>query len=275
MKAVPDGLTPAQGQLLTRLARHLDSDSRIGAAWLVGSLARGLGDRFSDVDVRAAVDGGALRAVVDEWPARVASLVELVFVRAVSSTPTGTTFAHVTSGYVRFDVTFATSRALEPPRGGIPLLASSPIDTPVAEPDPPGSAAERVRRLSEEFLRVLGLLPVVIGRREYLVGASGAALLRSMLMDLLAELAPPGYRGGAMRVERTLGPDQLEVLYALPPLTWTRESVIELHLACARRFLPLARRAYQDLGLAWPQAFEDAVRDHLHRELGLTPERRS
>lgn len=205
METVPDGLTHDQGRVLMCLTGHLEGNSRVEAAWLVGSLARGVGDRFSDVDVVAAVAQGALRGVVDEWPSRAASLLDLAFARAAYSAPTGTTFTHVTAAYVRFDVTFvSTSEAPKRVRGGISLLASSPVDSrTTGSDDPPSPAADRVRKLSEEFLRVLGMLPVVIGREEYLVAASGAALLRSMLTDLLGELAPPGYRGGAMRLERT------------------------------------------------------------------------
>ncbi|MFZ0215422.1 MAG: hypothetical protein WAM30_05715 [Candidatus Dormiibacterota bacterium] len=272
MKTIPEGLSSGQRGVLTRLIEHLESDSRVEAAWLVGSLGHGLGDRFSDVDLLTAVSESALPAVVDEWPACSASLVDLAFARTVYSAPSGTTFTHVTSDYVRFDVTLTTThRALENTQGGIALLASVPIDSDAAGPDePPGVAADRVQKLSEEFLRVLGLLPVVIGRQEYLVAASGAALLRSMLVDLFRELAPPGYRGGAMRWERTLSLDQLEILRGLPSLDWTRDAVIDLHLACAREFLSAARRAYEALGLTWPQSFEDAVRLYVDRELGLT-----
>lgn len=272
MNAVPPGLSSGQSRVLRRLLGCLEPDPRIEAAWLIGSLGRGLGDRFSDVDVLAGVAESALPGVVEEWPARAASLVGTAFGRPLSSVAGGTAFTHVTPDYVRFDVTFATtSRALDVARGGTPLFGPPSIGAEPAETGGPSSpAADRVRKLSEEFLRVLGLLPVVIGRREYLVAASGAALLRSMLMDLFRELGPPGYRGGAMRLERTLSPEQLEILRGLPPLLWTRDAAIELHVACARRFLPAARGAYEDLELIWPQAFEDAVRHHLDRELGLT-----
>lgn len=73
-----------------------------------------------------------------------------------------------------------------------------------------------------------------------------------------------------MRAEKVLSADQLEILHGLPPLLWTRDAAIAVHMACARQFLPAARRAHDELGLAWPQAFEDAVRDHLRRELDLT-----
>lgn len=72
-----------------------------------------------------------------------------------------------------------------------------------------------------------------------------------------------------MRLERVLSADQLETLGGLPPLLWTRDAAIDLHLACAAHFLPAARRAYDDLGLPWPQAFENAVRSQLRRELDL------
>ena len=272
MATVPDGLTSEQSQLLARLVARLESDARVEGAWLVGSLARGLGDRFSDLDLHAAVDEGLLREVVEEWPARAPSVVDIAFARPVYSTRTSTTFTHVTPDYVRFDVTFITTRkALMSAGRGIPLLNSSPIHPPMAEPDDePSISSDRISKVSEEFLRVLGLLPVVIGRGEYLVAASGAALLRSMLMDLFREVAPPGYRGGAMRAEKTLSSAQLEILQGLPPLLWTRDAAIDLNMACARHFLPTARRAHDNLGLAWPQAFEDAVRHHLYRELGLT-----
>lgn len=271
MDAIPDELTDGQRRLLSHVVGFLESDSRIEGAWLVGSLARRLGDRFSDVDVLIAVAQRALASLVEEWPGRAGLLVDLAFVRPAYSTPASTTFTHVTSDYVRFDLTFATtSEAVTHAPDGISLLAASPNDSGRAESDNgPGPSGDRVQKLAEEFLRVLGLLPVVIGRREYLVAASGAALLRSMLMDLFRELAPPGYRGGAMRLEKALSPDQLEILYGLPPLLWTRDAAIDLHLACARRFLPAARQAYGDLGLSWPQAFEDAVRNHLQRELDL------
>lgn len=274
MDRVPVGLSRGQGQVLHHLLGYLESDARIEAAWLAGSLGRRLGDRFSDVGLLTAVAGGGLPGVVEEWPARVATLVDLAFTQTVYSAPGGTNFSHITSEYVRFDVTFTTAtRALELARGCISLLASPSAEPDSARPDDaPGPDATRVRKLSEEFLRILGLLPVVIGRQEYLVAASGAALLRSMVMDLFRELSPPGYRGGAMRLERTLSSAQLGILHGLPPLFWTRDAVIDLHVACAYRFLPAAKRAYADLGLAWPHAFEDAVRAHLRRELGLSLE---
>lgn len=272
METVPDGLTHEQRQVLARVVGYLEADARIEAAWLTGSLARGLGDRFSDVDVCAAVAERALREVVEEWPARAPSVVDLAFTRRLSTTSTGATFTHVTPDYGRFDVTFITTdQARKSASGGIPLLESSSVDLHLGSPGERSSpSADRVSKLSEEFLRVLGLLPVVIGRNEDLVAASGAALLRSMLMDLFLELAPPGYRGGAMRAEKVLSADQLEILHGLPPLLWTRDAAIALHVACARQFLPAARQASDELGLAWPQAFEDAVRDHLCRELDLT-----
>lgn len=271
MDAIREDLGDGRRRLISQVLRDLKSDPRIEGAWLVGSLARRLGDRYSDVDLLVAVAEGALAGLVEEWPGRAASFLDLAFARPAFSAPGATTFTHVTSDYLRFDLTFAvTDQALKRARDGISILATSPVHSdPVESDDRPRPAAGRVQKLAEEFLRVLGLLPVVIGRHEYLVAASGAALLRSMLMDLFRELAPAGYRGGAMRLEKTLSADQLEILRGLPPLLWTRDATIELHLACARRFLPAARQAYQDLGMAWPQAFEDAVRTHLRRELDL------
>jgi len=116
---------------------------------------------------------------------------------------------------------------------------------------------------------VLGLLPVVVGREEFVVAVSGAGLLRDMLIDVMLEDVAVEDRGGALHLNRLLPADRQQLLTNLPALRATRESVINAHLACASVFLPLARDLHRRCGLVCPQDFEDTTRRHLTKALSI------
>ena len=115
---------------------------------------------------------------------------------------------------------------------------------------------------------MLGLLPIAVGRGEFIAGLTPVMLLRGYLIDLLL-LQNGSQRGGAKRLNPLLTEEQRHALLALPPLTPTREDVIAGHLACARLFLPLARRLTAERQLSYPDAFERTTLAHLQRTLGL------
>jgi len=120
------------------------------------------------------------------------------------------------------------------------------------------------REMTQEFLRVLGLLPVVLGRDELVTAATGAGLLRQMLTTLLRYRAEGDRLSGALHLSRVLPPVELAALAALPPVYAERGSVVRLHLACAAMFLPVAREL---LGEAYPFALEAACWAHLRAHL--------
>lgn len=78
---------------------------------------------------------------------------------------------------------------------------------------------------------MLGLLPVVIGRGEFVVGQSGVGLLRSMLIDVMLEEVAVEDRGGALHLNQLLPAHRQQVLTDLPPIRATRDSVIAGHVA--------------------------------------------
>ena len=135
--------------------------------------------------------------------------------------------------------------------------------------EPLAPSGPRVIGLTKEFMRILGLLPVVLGRGEYVVGASGASLIRTLLIQLMIEDVAVADRGGALHLRGLLPDDRLDALAALPPIQATRESVLAAHLACARLFLPLARELCMQTGIAWPEQLHRALSDHLLRHLSL------
>lgn len=144
------------------------------------------------------------------------------------------------------------------------IYETLPEDLPPATPDP-----KRVSYLIHEFIRVLGLMTVGIGREEYVTLVKGSALLRDLLTDLMLEECPLPDRGGALHLSRLLKTDQMALLEALPYPGPKREALIEAHIAIAEAFFPMARRLAIQLSVEWPHRFEAATRQHLATELGI------
>lgn len=249
-------------EFVERLTAQLRADGRVRAAWLGGSLGRGTADQFSDVDVVIATDDP--KAYAADWDA-VADRIAPIVHRQRMGDGTSTVVTHVTGDWLRFDVTITPPDRV---RGKlVPLFGELevPGDEPVAVD--PG----RIEHLIREFFRVLGLLPVVLGRSEYAVGASGAGLLRTLILQLMLEDAvrTGTERGGALRLKGVLPDDRLSAYAALPAIEATRTSVVSAHLACSRLFFPIARELAEQVGAQWPEAMEKALRSHLRRELGI------
>ena len=257
-------------ELIERLTARLRADDRVQAAWLGGSLGRGTADQFSDVDVIVATDDP--KAYAAGWDA-VADRIAPIVHRQRMGDGTTTVVTHVTGDWLRFDVTITAPdrvrgklRPLFGDAGARPSGVQSVPDDDPAQPDP-----RRVEHLIREFLRVLGLLPVVLGRGEYAVGASGAGLLRTLILQLMLEDAVLGgaERGGALRLKGILPDDRLAAYTALPAIEATRTSVVSTHLACSRLFFPIARPLAERVGIPWPDEMDKALRSHLRRELGI------
>lgn len=254
-------------ELLARIAAVLADDGRVEAAWLAGSLGRGEGDRWSDVDVFAAASDERRDALVADWETVAARISPTVLLQRANGV-----FTHVTPEWLRFDVAIGgPSDVATRSRAAHRLLFDhAGLDgclLPQTEPTPPSRA--RVEGLTREFLRILGLLPVVLGREELEVAASGAGLVRMLLVQLLLEEAGGDTRGGALRLRSALAPDRLGLLRDLPAIAATRESAIAVHVACTRAFLSVARDLATRTGATWPRDLEAAALTHLRRELGI------
>lgn len=254
--------------LLARLTAALQADERIRAAWLTGSLGRGAGDRYSDVDVLVAVADADRPALLDDWSDLADSVATIVHTQRLGTAVVN----HITAGWLRFDVSFVdpdevSERSAD---GLLPLFDPDGLGARLAGPaTSTGPSAATVSRLTREFLRILGLLPVVAGRDEYVVGASGAGLARTLLVQLMVEEVAAPDPGGALHLRGLLPAERLAQLTALPPIVATRESVLAVHLACAQLFLPLARTLADRSGAPWPADMLAALREHLNRELDV------
>jgi predicted nucleotidyltransferase len=248
----------------------LKADPRIRAAWLAGSRGRGTDDQYSDLDIWVVTAPEDRKAILADWPSLADKLGPTVLCQRVGLLPV---YTHITPEWDRYDVLFGTTEDVpRRSRDSVRVLFDRDgLDALLAEPGPPqGPDPARVQATTTEFLRVLGLLPVVIGREEYVVAASGAGLLRTLLIQLMAEDTHVADRGGALKLNGLLPPQRLQALAGLPPIAATRESAIEAHLACARLFLPYARDLSERTGAAWPAELEAAARSHLRATLSIT-----
>jgi hypothetical protein len=260
-------ITPEQQTLVDRIRTALEADARVESAWLSGSLGRGEGDAFSDIDVTVVVDEEDLAPAIAEYGGPRSPLGPTVWKRTLYQR----IVTAVTPDWERYDLSFVTPAELRNQGvGGLrPLTAG-------AKPPPGASTGPRAPRptrqddvvaAAEEFLRVLGLAPVMVGREEWLVGQWGVGLARNMLIDLMVEAnGKTGLRGGVKRLNAFLTAEQRASLEALVPPAANREALLASHLEIARRYVALGRDL---LGEAWPSAFEAATRAHLKQALGL------
>lgn len=263
-------MTPAQQSLADTITRVLSADARLESAWLGGSLGKGAGDAYSDVDVTIVVPEPAFDAALKDYRSDLSAVAPVVltfvhgFDRVVSA---------VTQGWQRFDLTFVKPAEFAAmPMGAVrPLFNRGTSERAPSPVVPYKATAQRVLQLTNEFLRVIGLTHLGIGRGEYIALQGGTQLLRQMTLDLMFEKngASQGVRGSALHVNAYLTPDQRKALEAIPAVTATRESVLAAGEALAAIFLPLAKELATATGATWPAAFEAATRDHLARSIGL------
>lgn len=259
----------AQQALIDAATHALSADPRIDSVWLSGSLASGEGDDWSDVDLVAVAAQEALPQVVVAYGADLSAIARTVNIHTVF----GRVVSAVRDDWERFDILFLTPTELKarPAASLTPLFTRDGVEKPEGETPPPrpASAAE-IEGVVREFLRILGLLPVALGRRDHVIAVDGAMLLRTMLVDLmLAENGRGRSERSVKRVPQMLNAEQTGLIEALPSLAANRNSLLAFNRAIAGVFLPRAKALAKRDGVAWPEAFEAATRAHLKRTLDL------
>ena len=256
--------------LVAALAAGLAAEPGAEALFLAGSHGAGRADRWSDLDFLAVAEPAAQAAIGARWRATLEAEARVVFWNQLPSR--GLLLNAITEDWLRLDLHVLPRDGLGPraksglkpifDRAGI--FAALPDDLPAAQPDP-----RRVSYQIREFLRVLGLMPVGLGRGELVTMVKGTGLLRDLLSDLMLEDCPLPDRGGILHLSRLLPPAEMALLRDLPWPGPERAALIAANLALAEAFLPRARDLARRLDLDWPEAFEAATRRHIERELGI------
>lgn len=268
---IPDIAEPQQHTLRNILdsIQSVDGDRAI---LLTGSIARGCSDKYSDIDLLIVAESGEnIKQVTDAISSRILANFADVIYHAARYDETSSLQNFVVTPWVRFDISvvarshvadyeFSTLLPIHDPHG----VARE------AGPDIARAArTDAVTSVTEEFFRVCGLLPVVIGRQDLVAAASGAGLARDLLLRLLLEgdrREPPH---GALRLRDQLSTASYETLFQLPPIEATEASVTASHQACAAAFIPAAKRLYARLDCEWPAALEGGLAMHWKSALGV------
>jgi hypothetical protein len=263
-------LTGEQQDLLGAIQRVLEGDPEIEAAWLGGSLGKGAGDAFSDVDVVVLVAGRPAAEVGQRYAREVATIAEPALVQPLY----GARLVNVvTTDWRRFDISFVEAGELGRFDADrlTPLFNRGDRSPPRGRTAPYRATPESVLPLVTEYFRILGLLVVALGREEFVLGLSGLEILRRLTVDLMLEEngVGPADRGGALHRNPFLTLEQRHELASLPPAVADREGLIASNRALSAIFLPRARRVAASVGAVWPSVLEDATHRHLQKRLGV------
>ncbi|WP_337185358.1 hypothetical protein [Phenylobacterium sp.] len=259
----------ARDELIRALQAAAARDPDVIALLLGGSLGAGGGDRWSDVDTILVTPPDRHAAVVQGLQAWVSAIARPVLWR--QTFPPHPLFMAVLPGWLRLDVTVTIPghvtgardrvRALYDPQD---LIGGLPATYPPREPDP-----RKIASLVEEFLRIIGLLPVAMGRDEPVLAVTGVTLLRGLLQDLLVEAQAPPAPMGALSLSRLLPAEDVALLAALPIPRADWNEILEANRRYAIEFLSRARALAARSGAPWPTALEAEAAKRLARDAGL------
>ena len=256
---------PGREALVERARAALATAPGLSALFVSGSLGAGTEDEWSDIDLV----GVAERA---QWPALSDALRAALGPLALWKVHFGGALSNaVTPDWERIDLYLTEPPAFAARNRGELRALHDPDDLlgSLGAPPEPAPSPANVTAIVEEFLRVIGLMPVVMGRAELVTAVDGAGLERGLIADLMIEEAAPVHRGGALHLSRLIPAEDHAALAALPYPRPEREEVIEAHLANAALFLPRARALAARIGAQWPQALEEATRRRLRGTLGI------
>jgi hypothetical protein len=261
-----DVLEPGYDELFERLVETCVDDERVRAMWLSGSLARGVADAVSDLDVLLALADDAIEGFASSWREWLARVTPTVIARPLPFLPGS--FFSVTTQRLRMDVvvepataiasTFFRERALVFDRDGLDAVVPEPL--PGAGPSP-----TRIADLIEEFFRDYGMFPVGVERKDWLLGVEAIHLIRTLLYQLFVEENAPVPAAGVKQWSSKLTPRQREVLLALPTGGTDRDSIVEAHEAVSVAFVREARRVAAAAGVEWPAELEQRTVEYLRR----------
>ncbi|UJW86742.1 nucleotidyltransferase domain-containing protein [Devosia sp. SL43] len=257
-----------QQQLIEAVKAPMDIEA-VRGLFLAGSYGRGTADDWSDVDFIAVVSEGQERMVADQWRAVLQRITPIVFWNEL---PRGVIVLNaISEEWLRCDLTVATAKdfgrraknLVKPLIDRDGIYDGLPDTLPPKEPD-----AGTVQYLIHEFIRMLGLMPVGVGRGEYVTMVLGVGMMRGHLEALLMQDVTNPDPGGILHQSKLLPPEQMQLLASLPYPGPEREALIAANLAVAREFMPRARAMAKRLDIAWPEEFEAATRRRLASTLG-------
>ncbi|MEM9786559.1 MAG: aminoglycoside 6-adenylyltransferase [Pseudomonadota bacterium] len=257
-------------EVIATISKAVQNAPGIRALFLSGSYGNGMADAYSDIDFIMVAHDGATDVVAEIWREAVARTGEIVLWWDRRAVPV--LINAITEDWTRTDViilkpeqmlghTQSTLKVLFDHDGIYETLAETKASP---APDP-----KRFIYQVEEFIRILGLLHLGVGREEYINGVLGVFHLRNKLVDLLIAETDAPNRGGILHLNRLITEEQKALLISMPSPVPERKAMIDGHLAYASAFLPRARKHAAEIGAEWPERFEAVTWARLAETLGI------
>jgi len=266
---MPAGYT----ELFGRVLRAAESDDRVRAAWLTGSVGRGVADAGSDLDVVLAIAPEFFDDFTGAWREWLGRVTPVVLARELPRLPGS--FSSVTPDCLRLDVVAEPAGAARPADLAGRLLVlqkdgGAPVLVPGAEPAAAGPSQARLTELAEEFLRQMTIFPAaVVARQDWLLGVIGVQNVHLMLYQLFVEANQPLPPMGVKQWSAKLTSRQRHVCATLPPATASQATVLTAMRVAATAFRREAMAILAATEVPWPADFDAAVRRYWQQhELG-------
>ncbi len=270
--AALDVLAPGYRHLVDRARSVFEAHDRVRALWLSGSLARGVADAASDLDLLIAVRDDDCQTVAASWREALTPITPTVVAQPLPSLPGS--FYSVTATGERLDVVMEAVGAVPTSqfRYRLPVFDRDGLTALVPAPAPePGPDRDRIARLVEEFFRQQFNLPAVTVRQDWLLGVIAVQQIHMLLYQLFVTTNAPLPPTGVKQWSAKLTPGQRRLLEHLPVPQPNRASVMAARAAAAAAFVRAARPLAEGCGVPWPADLERAATAFLARELGILP----
>ncbi|HEU0130359.1 MAG TPA: nucleotidyltransferase domain-containing protein [Mycobacteriales bacterium] len=264
-------LGPRYAALYERAVAVLSADPRVRAVWLGGSVARGVADAGSDLDLIVAVRDEDLASFREGWRGWLDAIAPTILARPMPD------FLHsVTATCERLDVVHEPVSALAETAFRHRLPVHDPDGLNAAVPPPPAPKQpdpQRLHDVAEEFLRQQSIFPVaVVARADWLLGVVGVQQAQLMLYEAFAESNQPLPPMGVKQWTAKLTPEQRAVLTGLRVPQPEREDLVAAMRQTAAAWREHGRAAVERAGGTWPVALDEAVAAFWRRELPESPE---
>lgn len=178
-------------------------------------------------------------------------------------------FSAITPEWLRLDLTVTIPALIMGTQDSLkPLFDKAALHAGLPSAPPPRALdGGKLSTMAHEFIRVMGLLPVVLRRHDYIAAATGMGLTRTMLIDLLLEEKCLPVPPGALSTSSVLSAEDKTLLLGMPRPGTDAASLIACQRALTDAFVPKAKALLAEAGQDWPEEFYAATQTHLAKTL--------
>ncbi|HEU5043945.1 MAG TPA: hypothetical protein VFT75_07415 [Nocardioidaceae bacterium] len=251
-------MPPAYQERLRQAAAHFEADPRVVAMWVTGAVARHGQDAGSDLDLCLTIEDRHAETFAREHESWIRAVVEPVSIQQMGST---SGWYVLTSSCERIDFLVESEATLASSPGvrRIAVFDKKGCAGRLPAVQDPGPEPQTIAFYVTEALRQMANFPVVIVRRDWLLGVVAVQQLHYFVYELFAQSNRPQPPTGPKQWSSKLSSRHRALLEALPVPQPDRHSVVHAHSAAVDLFEaeapPIARQA----GVEWPRTLHEAV----------------